>query len=200
MTPFEVREEVINVVLADLLSERGLLSVPESIRRSVTGRGRRLPDVTIADLGGVRTVIEGRIGTEPAVRDTLLEAATARVEEGISPICLAVLYPPDLRRIASLARLRESLARAPLMVRVISEGTDGEWAEMTVDGLTDLLRRSYELLVREDVVAAAVEDLGQAIDAASERIAAVPATPAGVRTLLGIPVETDAPADDEEED
>lgn len=41
MTPFEVREEVINVVLADLLSERGMVSIPESIRRSVTVRGRR---------------------------------------------------------------------------------------------------------------------------------------------------------------
>lgn len=200
MTPFEVREEVINVVLADLLSERGLLSVPESIRRSVTGRGRRLPDVTIADLWGVRTVIEGRIGDDQAVRDALLRTASGRVEEGISPICLAVMYPPALRKITSLAGLRRALERTPVLVRVISEGSDGDWAETTVDGLTDLLRRSYELLVGEDVVATAVEDLGQAIDAASESIAAARATPVRLRTLLGIPEETGKPAEDEEED
>lgn len=200
MSPFEVREEVINVLLADLLSERGLLSVPESIRRAVTGRGRRLPDITIADLWGVRIVIEGRIETELAVRDTLLRAATERVEEGISPICLAVLYPPDLRRIASLAALRRTLARTRLVVRVVSEGTDGDWAETTVDGLTDLLRRSYELLVREDVVTTAVQDLERAIEAASEIIAAAPATPARVRTLLGIPEEVGRPAKAEEDE
>jgi hypothetical protein len=195
---FQVREEVLNVVLADLLEKRGLLSVPESIRRSVTSRSRRLPDVTIADLRGVRIVIEGRIGNAPGVRDSLLQDATTRVEEGISPICLAVLYPPELRRVDSLARLRTALARAPLMARVISEGHEGDWAETTVDGLTEILRRSYELLVSEDVVVAAVEDLRAAIDVASEAIASAEAAPARLRTLLGIPEDSSA-ADDEEE-
>ncbi len=55
----EHREEVLNVKLADLLSERGVLSVPEDIRK--TPKGVRLPDVTVADFWGIRTVIEGRI-------------------------------------------------------------------------------------------------------------------------------------------
>jgi len=59
--PFEIREEVLNVVLAGLLSQRGMLSVPERVRRSAAGRSRRLPDITIADIQGVRIVIEGRI-------------------------------------------------------------------------------------------------------------------------------------------
>jgi len=200
MSPFDVREEVINVVLAQLLDQRGLLSVPESIRRSVVGRGRRLPDVTLADLWGVRIVIEGRIGDTQAVRNALLRTASGRVEEGISPICLAVMYPPALRKVASLAGLRRALERTPVLVRVVSEGSDGDWAETTVDGLTDLLRRSYELLVGEDVVAGAVEDLGQSIDAASEIMAAARATPARLRTLLGIPEEMETPTEDEEED
>lgn len=135
MPQFEIREEVLNVVLAELLSDRGLISVPESIRRSVR-EGRRLPDVTIADLWGVRIVIEGRIGNGQTIRDSLFRDASARVEEGISPFCLAVLYPAGLRRINSLANLRNRLAAAPLMVRAISEGSEGDWAETTVDGLT----------------------------------------------------------------
>lgn len=188
MSSFEIREEVLNVVLAEFLSERGLLSIPESIRRSVT-RGRRLPDVTIADLWGIRIVIEGRIGDGRPVRDSLFKDASARVEEGLSPFCLAVLYPSNLRRVASLANLRNELAEASLMVRVISETSQGDWSETTIDGLTEILRRSYELLVSEDVVATAVEDLGSAIERASELLAASPATPERIRKLLGIPKE-----------
>src|SRR2546428_535943 len=56
--------------------------------------------------------------------------------------------------------------------------------------LADLLRRSYELLVSEDVVTAAVEDMDAAIEVASETMMASPATPSRLRALLGIPDET----------
>src|SRR5207244_1533819 len=80
---FKVREEVLNVILADLLSKRGLLSIPESIRKSVTGK--KLPDVTIADLWGVRILLEGRVGETDAVRDGLFKDAKKRVDEGLCP-------------------------------------------------------------------------------------------------------------------
>jgi len=193
---FSVREEVLNVVLADILSERGMLSIPESIRSAIASRNRTLPDVTVADLFGVRIVIEGRIGNTSPVRESLFRDASARVEQGISPICLAVLYPPALRRVTSLRRLRGELASASLMVRVISEGSEGDWAEANVDSLTDILRRSYELLIREDVVAVAVENLEAAIDRASEIIVTAPAAAARLRVCLGIPEETEPQADE----
>lgn len=198
MSPFEVREEVLNVILADLLSERDLLSVPESIRQSARGGGRRLPDVTVADLQGVRLVIEGRLHSGSGVPDTLLEAAKKRVEEGISATCLAVLYPPDLRRVGSLAGLRRALSRSRLAVRVVSEGGEGEWAETTLDGIGDILRRSYELLVNEDVVVSAVDDLRGSIDAASVTIFQVATAPARLEALLGIPVETEGEREEDE--
>lgn len=189
--PFTVREEVLNVVLADLLQQRGLLSVPESIIRSVARAGRRLPDITIADLFGIRIVIEGRIDANPAVRNGLLQDARKRVEEGISPICLAALYSPELREFDSMPRLKRALERATLIVRVISEGDDGNWAQTNVDGMTDILRRSYELLVSEDVVVTAVQDLEAAIDNASGVIGSSRASAPRLRKLLGIPGETD---------
>ena len=39
----DVREEVVNVALSDLSEERGLLSVPETIRKAVTTKGRSCP-------------------------------------------------------------------------------------------------------------------------------------------------------------
>lgn len=52
-------------------------------------------------------------------------------------------------------------------VRVVSEGDDGAWGEATVGTLVEIVRRGYELLVKEDVVTRAVEDLQGAIDPGS---------------------------------
>jgi hypothetical protein len=183
-----VREEVLNVALADVLSERDLVSIPETIVQATLKQGRKLPDVTIGDLWGVRIVIEGRVAEGDAVR-TLFRDAKKRVTEGIAPICLAVLYPPELRQVGSLAKLNRALTEARLTVRVISEGSDGDWFETTVDGMTDVLRRSYELLVSEDVVSGSVVEIENAIDTASVIIAASKATPSRLRTHLGIPEE-----------
>jgi hypothetical protein len=186
---FTIREEVLNVTLAGLLKKRGLLSVPEAILQSVSiaSKGRKLPDITLADLWGVRIVIEGRSNISGSISKTLFRDAKKRVEEGVSPICLAVLYPPELREIYESTDLEEEIEKAMLIVRVISEGTDGEWSDTTVDGLGDILRRSYELLVSEDVVTNAVFGLERAIEDASEKLASVKSTPARLRKLLGVP-------------
>ncbi len=196
MPQLRIREEVLNVVLAELLSDRGLISIPESIRHSIK-RGRRLPDITIADLSGVRIIIEGRIGNGHPIRNSLFQDARARVEEGLCPFCLAVLYPKGLSRIDSLDNLRNELAITPLIVRVVSEGSEGDWIETNVDGLTDILRRGYDLLVSEDVVTRAVEDLSDSIEKASEILVYTPATPGRLKELLGIPqVNKPNPAED----
>lgn len=192
------REEVLNVILAELLQARGIVSLPETVRRLIS-RGRRLPDITIADLFGVPIVVEGRIDGAPGVAASLVDLTRSRIEEGISPIALAVLYPAGLQEAHSLPALRRSMARATLRVSVFSEHTDGEWATATVDGLAEIVRTAYELLVSDDVVTTAVDELSAAIDAASEIIAASPAAAPRLRHLLGIPEDT-RPGAGEEDD
>jgi hypothetical protein len=192
----DVREEVLNVVLADLLQSRGLLSVPETIQKSV--KGKKLPDITVADLFGLRVVIEGRIGTTPAVRSTLFHDAKKRVLDGIAPLCLAVLYPKDLRAVETLPALRKALDKAVLEVRAISDSDDGAWAQATVDNIADILRSSYELLISDDVVTKSVAELGNVIESTTQAIVATKATPERLAELLGIPEPEDE--DDEDED
>jgi hypothetical protein len=66
----------------------------------------------------------------------------------------------------------------------------------------DLMGRIYHRLLADEKYFGAfyVEDLANAIDAVSETIATAPATPARLRTLLGIPEETGVTTSDEEED
>jgi hypothetical protein len=188
---FQVREEVLNVLLAELLERRGLWSVPESIRRRAGGEQHRLPDVTLADLWGVRIIVEGKILDGEGQRRSLLASARRRVEEGLCPICLAVLYPPELRNVRTLSALRHSLEAATFEVRVISEGDDGAWADADVGTLVELVRRGYELLVQEDVVARAVAELEGAIDSSARVIAGGRGTTERLAELLGIPEDTE---------
>jgi hypothetical protein len=186
---FPVREEVLNVLLAELLERHGLWSVPESIRRGAGGE-HRLPDVTLADLWGVRIILEGKIHDTEGERRRVFLAAKRRVEEGLCPICVAVLYPPALRAAGSLAALRRALETATLQIRVVSEGDDGAWADATLGSMVEAVRRGYELLVREDVVAHAVAELDGALDRTADVIGAGRGTTERLADMLGIPEET----------
>lgn len=199
MPKVDFREEVINVALAELLEQRGMLSVPETIRKSIARKTRDLPDIIVADLLGVRMVIEGRFNSGGTARASLLKDARERVEQGISPVCLAVLYPPDLRSADSVPRLRRNIAEATLTIRVISENSDGEWAEGTVDDIVEALRRSYELLVSEDVVVAAVGEIASGIEIASDLFARTPSLAERFRKALGIPEDSDGEDGDEDD-
>ena len=187
MPKVDFREEVVNVVLAELLEQRGMLSVPETIRKSIARKTRDLPDIIVADLLGIRMVIEGRFNNSRASRDSLLKDARERVELGISPVCLAVLYPPELRSAESLPKLRKNLEKATVGIRIISENSDGDWSDGTVDDIVEALRRSYELLVSEDVVVASVAEIASAIENASDLFARSPALKDRFREGLGIP-------------
>ena len=198
MPKVDFREEVVNVVLAEQLEQRGMLSVPETIRKSIARKTRDLPDIIVADLLGIRMVIEGRFNSGSPARTSLLKDARERVEQGISPVCLAVLYPPALRTADSLPKLRRNLEKATLTIRVISESSEGEWAEGTVDDIVEALRRSYELLVSEDVVVAAVGEIASAIEIASDLFARTPSLSERFRKALGVPKDVDSSSGDED--
>jgi hypothetical protein len=109
-----------------------------------------------------------------------------------------VLYPPELRSSDSLPRLRKNIEKATLGIRVISESSDGDWSEGSVDDIADTLRRSYELLVSEDVVVSSVAEIEDAIDAASDVFVHTPSFTERFRKALGIPAEIDGEEGDED--
>src|SRR5690242_1902058 len=105
------REEVLNVVLAQLLNERGVVSTPE--QALTLEKRRKLPDVMMV-FQGLRTVIEGKVEAA-AASDAVLGQAVERVEQGVAHIGIAVVYPSDLRKI-SFEKLPKALASAELRI------------------------------------------------------------------------------------
>jgi len=179
-----LREEVLNIKLAELLSRSGLLSVPESIISE--SAGRRLPDIIIGDYWGIRVVLEGRVADQANVERTLERDCLRRIEEGIATIAIGIVYPPELRY-SAWATLEQTLRTITFRIKVFSEAERGEWIDSNLDGLSAVLRRAYESLVHEDAVNAAVEELRQSIEDASRQFSGSPGTAERLRNLLVIP-------------
>lgn len=179
-----LREEVLNVKLAELLSRSGLLSVPESIVS--VGTGRRMPDIAIGDYWGVRVVLEGRIADRANVERTLEQDCLRRIEEGIAAIAIGIIYPSELRH-SAWATLEQTLQKVAFRIKIFSEAETGQWTNSDLDGLSEVLRRAYESLVHENAVDAAVEELRQSIEVASRQLSGSPGTAERLRSLLVVP-------------
>jgi hypothetical protein len=82
----EVGEENLNVMLAELLADKGLRALGEVILRK--SRGRPEPDVLI-DLNGVRIVIEGK---KPGMWNELVRQCEERLDDNVCDLCVMVEY------------------------------------------------------------------------------------------------------------
>lgn len=194
------REEVFNVLLALLLHQRGVVTAPEqSLRQAVEGR-RRVPDVLVS-FQGLRTVIEGKVGDRPDAAEEVLQQARERVNKGIAHIGIGVLYPAYLRGLP-FSNLMDALASSTFQIAVYSEAGETGWTEGSLDYLADLLRRTFDQLVREDVVAKAVQALNVGVSDFARAAFTSAATVQRAVQILGIgepPRRTRRPSEDEEE-
>lgn len=159
--PTSRRQEVLNVVLAQLLQDRGVVAAPESITYAGTDQKRQMPDV-IVNFQGLRTAIEGEIAG-PQAREKAAKLATHRVETGVSHIGIGVVYPASLRE-TDFAQLKHELAHATLEIGITTESGEAEFHAGDINYLERALRSTFEQLIKEDVVAQAVALLDNAID------------------------------------
>lgn len=178
------REEVLNVVLAQLLQQRGVISAPEQLLHP-TAQGLKMPDVLVT-LYGLRTIIEGKVDDQPGADQAVWQKAEERVDQGISHIAVAVLYPASLRGGYPFELLGERLADAGLRVAIFSETGPSGWIDGDVDLLVDLLRRTYEQLVKEDIVAEAAQLLDDAVKGFAQTLQGTPADVERAAQSLGI--------------
>jgi hypothetical protein len=182
------RQEVLNVVLAQILQERGVVSVPEKVVREVLSKPgqRRMPDVMV-DFMGLRTVIEGEVSDQPDAKNRALESAGKRVEEGIAHIGVAVIYPAFLRQL-ELGALKSQMAECHYEIAVVAESQFGEqgFNHGDVNYLAEVLRKTFDQLVKEDVVSQAVALLDTGIDRLAAAVRHCPGFVPTAAQVLGI--------------
>lgn len=194
------RQEVFNVLLAQLLQERGVITAPEEVLRATPERRRRAPDI-IVNFHGLRTAIEGEVDDQSDADNRALESARGRVEEGIAHISVAIVYPARLRSVA-FDDLKSQLEDSPLRMAVVTEAEETGFTEASIDSLAGALRRAFDQLVQEDVVARAVAALEAGIEEFASVLSDSPGTAVRLAEILGIrelPAEDNSKPEDESE-
>jgi len=179
------REEVFNVLLAQILEEHGVISAPERIIKARPDMARRMPDVLV-DFLGLRLIIEGKVEDAPNAEETALNAARQRVEEGLAHIGVAVVYPALLRKIERPSQLKKGLEENRLRVAIVSESGESGFSDTNMENIPNLLFQTFDQLVQEDVVKRATELLDAAVEQAAPLLAAIPAFPREAARILGI--------------
>lgn len=157
------RQEVLNIVLAQLLQERGVISAPEQI--FTLGLKRHMPDV-IVNYNGLRLAIECEIGTTSQAEAKALDAVDERVINAIVHLGLAVVYPAPLKE-TDFDQLKIILSTSELRIAIASEFGRSEYKTGRVDDIEQLLRRTFEELLEENLVA----EITQLLDAKIELFA-----------------------------
>ncbi len=147
------REEVLNIVLAELIVARGIKASPEAI----CFRGAQRPDVLIS-FRGLRCVIEGKIADITGARAIVQGEAIQRVDSGLAQIAIAVLYGERLRETPFIT-LPSAMQRARFEFCICTEVGVAEWQRSSIDGILDALRRAHDVLSTDDAVRQAADEL-----------------------------------------
>ncbi len=179
------REEVLNVILAQVLEEHGVISAPERIIKARPGMTRKMPDVLVY-FRGLRLIIEGKVEDTPNAEESALNAARQRVEDGLAHIGVAVVYPALLRKLEKLEQLKRGMKESQLRVAIYSESGESGFASANIEELTHMLYQTFDKLVQEDVVKHATEILSEAVEKAAPTLAAIPGFPNEAAKILGI--------------
>jgi len=198
LTRSSVRQEVLNVLLAQLLQERGLEVAPEQIITDPSGL-RRMPDV-IVDFQGLRLAIEGEFASRAAHKKAS-KSANRRVEDGIAHMGMALVYPSALREMGQdMNESKKALARARLEFAIITENEatpqqsllpvvvreTAQFVKGDLDDLAEALRKSYERLIEDRVLERAVTFLHKGIEAFVGSLNPQPASTNRFTSALGI--------------
>jgi hypothetical protein len=179
------REEVLNVVLAQILEQHAVISVPEIILKASLRMKRRMPDVLVY-FRGLRLIIEGKVEDAPNAEESALSSARLRVEEGLAHICVAVVYPSSLRKSVGLAKLKKSLEESQIKMAIVNESGETGFTPANIKQLIDKLYQTFDQLVQEDVVKRATAILDEAVEKVAPMFASIPGFPQEAARILGI--------------
>ncbi|MGA8572033.1 MAG: hypothetical protein ACLP7A_16205 [Desulfobaccales bacterium] len=179
------REEVFNVILAQILEEHGVISAPERIIKARPGVARKMPDVLVY-FRGLRLIIEGKVDDTHNAEESALNSARQRVEEGLAHIGVAVVYPALLRKLEKPSQLKKGLENSELRVAIFNESGETGFSSANIKQLTNMLYQTFDQLVQEDVVSRATAILDEAVEKLAPVLAAIPDFPSEAAKILGI--------------
>ena len=168
VTHIRLRQEVLNTVLAELITNRGINATPENV---IMQEGKHLPDIRFS-YNGLRVVIECEIGTVQAAGKKALASAQGRVDDGIADVALALVYAPELAEepdIATIKGLMTSPA-AIFHIAVVTEAAQEPFSGGNLDFLMDVLNQAWRRLLTDDMLSETVAEIDKAVGAFAQAV------------------------------
>jgi len=167
-----VREENLNVTLAELLTEKGLKALGEVILRK---RGMRPEPDVLVELNGVRIVIEGK---KPGMWDALVENCQDRLDNNVCDLCVMVEYADYKVRklLPNQADIKESLLSSRFNIGFLSyvdrAGLDKwtgipskpeQYKDVGFDDLLTYLMSAYSRVVSVDIIEPVIKKMNEVL-------------------------------------
>lgn len=168
-----IREENLNVTLAELLADRGLKALGEVILRK--RRGRAEPDVLI-ELNGVRIVLEGK---KPGMWDVLAANCQDRLDNNVCDLCVMVEYADFKMKklLPNQADIKESLLKGHFNIGFLSyvdrAGLDKwtgvaskpeQYRDIGFDDLLTYLMSAYSRVVSVDIIDPVIKRMNEVLE------------------------------------
>jgi len=167
-----LREENLNVMLAELLAEKGLKALGEVILRR---RGRRPePDVFI-ELNGVRIVIEGK---KLGMWDALVQQCRERLDNNVCDLCVMVEYGEikSDKLVPNQLEIKDALLKSRFNIGFLSfidmAGLDRwlatapkpeQYKDVSFDDFLAYLMSAYSRVVSEDIVEPVIKRMNEVL-------------------------------------
>jgi len=174
-----LREENLNVTLAELLTERGLKALGEVILRKKGGRPE--PDVLI-ELNGVRIVIEGK---KPGMWDALVQQCKERLDNNVCDLCVMVEYAEFKisKLVPSQLDVKEALLKGKFNIGFLSYvdrvGLDKwtgvapkpeNYSDVGFDEVLTYLMGTYSRVIKEDVIGPVIKRMNEVLDEFASKV------------------------------
>ena len=167
-----VREENLNVTLAELLAERGLKALGEVILRR---KGQRPEPDVLVELNGVRIVLEGK---KPGMWNILVGNCQDRLDNSVCDLCVMVEYTDFKvkKLMPNQADIKESLLKGRFNLGFLSyidrAGLDKwtgvaskpeEYKDVGFDELLTYLMSAYGRVVSVDIIDPVITRMNQVL-------------------------------------
>lgn len=156
------REEVYNVCLAELLCDRGIDALPESIVRL-----KKMPDVRIF-IKGVRIIIEGKFYN----RLHLEEQVNERVQMGLCDICIGIIYDIELKNANSIKEIKDRLLHGKFDIILCYQDENGIIKKTLVSSdlslLIEIINNTVTLIVGNNTLLKMVHVVEENLNALTE--------------------------------
>lgn len=154
-------EPVLNVKLAEILSEYGLEANPEILD---DGPGET-PDVRII-VGGLKVILEGKLEIR---KEKLKRQTKERLTGGLADISIGLLYEEGLNEAQNPDKLRDNMITASYDGWIYYWGDDGvnihEFQGLTIDLLAEQINRIYGLYFENNLLQDNIDAINSKIGA-----------------------------------